>query len=244
MSEFSIQEEAGLSRAIQERLSEAKNYNRWIAGQFMPYAGRRILDVGAAIGNITTFFRDRDVIVTVDVVREFVEEIERRFADHPNFRAVAVDIADPRVLELVPERFDTITCANVLEHVEDDAAALAHMHALLEPGGRLLLLVPAFESLWGTMDDADHHFRRYRKATLVPRLHEAGFEVERLRYMNPLGMAGWLLNGKVLRRRIVDSGQYAFYDKLVPTLSRIESVVPPPFGLSLVAVARRRDVGA
>src|SRR5687767_11810698 len=184
---------AGLGFEIQQRLSEVDLYNEWIFEQFEPFIGDRVLDVGCAIGNITKQFMDRERVVGLDVAPEFVDEMRARFGDRPNFRAELIDIADPAVLSLAEERIDTIVCANVLEHVEDDARALAHMHELLVPGGRLLLLVPAFRFLFGTMDRADRHFRRYTKPEVHLRLDAAGFRMERLYYMNLVGTVGWFV---------------------------------------------------
>jgi SAM-dependent methyltransferase len=126
----------------------------------------------------------------------------------------------------------------VLEHVEDDRAALRRLHDALVPGGRLLLLVPAHPRLYGPIDRAVHHFRRYGRADLVGRLEEAGFHVERTIFFNRLGVLGWFVNGTLLRRRRVPGLQVRFQNLLVPLL-RAEARVPMPFGLSLIAIARR-----
>jgi SAM-dependent methyltransferase len=237
VSSSAIRESAGLSLEIQQRLSSVDHYNCWIFDRLAPYAGRRILDVGCAIGNITSHFLDRELVVGIDVVREFVEAVRERFANRTNFRAELADIAGSGVLALRSESFDTVVCTNVLEHVRDDRRGLEHMHTLLVPGGRLLLFVPAFPALWGTLDEADHHYRRYGRSELRTKLVDAGFRVERLAFTNPLGIVGWVLNGKVLKRQVVSAGQLRLYDRLVPALSRLERVVRPPLGLSLVAVA-------
>ena len=232
-------ESAGLGLEIQQRLEQVDRYNEWIFEQFRPFIGDRVLDVGCAIGNITKQFMDRELVVGLDVAQEFVDEMRRRFGHRPNFRAELIDIADPQVLTLSKERIDTIVCANVLEHVEDDAKALAHMHEILVPGGRLLLLVPAFRFLFGTMDTADRHHRRYTKPFVLQRLLAAGFQVERSYYMNIVGMLGWFVNGRVLKRQIVSDSHYSLYNRLVPTLARIERKMKPPVGLSVIAVARK-----
>ena len=236
-----IKSSAGVSLEIQKRLSQVDRYNQWIFEQFRPFIGQRVLDVGCAIGNITQFYLDREHVVGVDVVEEFVTEIRRRFGDRANFRAELFDIADPAVLSLANERIDTVVCINVLEHVENDALALDHIREILVPGGRLLLLVPAFAFLFGTMDEADHHYRRYRKPLLEQRLSRAGFRVEMMRYMNVLGMAGWFLNGKILKRQVISTSHYSLYNRLVPLLSRLERLAHPPVGLSLIAAARKPE---
>jgi SAM-dependent methyltransferase len=148
------------------------------------------------------------------------------------------------VRTLAKDCVDTIVCANVLEHVEDDRLALTNMRAILRGGGRLLLLVPAHPFLFGTMDQADEHFRRYTRSTLTNRVRAAGFEVERLYQMNALGIVAWFVNGKLLRRRLIPSTQYGLYNRLVPTLARAErGILRPPVGLSLVCIARTSAIG-
>lgn len=234
-----IKESAGLSLEIQGRLSEVDRYNEWIYEQFRPLIGKRILDVGCAIGNITRYYLDRELVVGIDVVEEFINKVQERFADRPNFKVLLVDIADSAVLSLASEKIDTIICVNVLEHVEDDILALNNMKQVLVAGGRLLLLVPAFKFLYGTMDIADNHYRRYHKQMLRDRLLETGFVVESQYYMNLIGMLGWFLNGKILRNEIIESSHYSFYNKIVPVIAKMEGLVHPPFGLSLISVARK-----
>lgn len=233
---------AGLGLEIQRRLSDVDRYNEWIYDQFSPYMGNRVVDVGCAIGNITKRYMDRELVIGLDVAQEFIEEMQARFGHKPNFRAHLIDVADPAVTSLSAENIDTIMCANVLEHVRDDGIALAHMFEILEPGGRLLLLVPAFDFLFGTMDTADNHFRRYTKRVVEERLKVAGFEVEKVYYMNPVGMLGWFVNGRILKRDIVSSSHYSIYNKIVPLLARIERRFKPPFGLSVIAVATKPGV--
>ncbi|HTD26018.1 MAG TPA: methyltransferase domain-containing protein, partial [Candidatus Elarobacter sp.] len=134
-------------------------------------------------------------------------------------------------------RFDTVVCANVLEHVADDAASLRAMRALLAPGGRVVLIVPALHALYGTIDAAIGHHRRYTREEIDAKLHAAGLEVEHVSYFNLLGMVGWWLNARVLKRRSVPGLQARLNDRLVPLL-RLERRLKPPIGMSLLAVGR------
>jgi SAM-dependent methyltransferase len=237
-----LRDSAGLGFEIQTRLAAADNYNAWIAAQFRPYVGRALLDVGCALGNVTQFFLDRERVIAVDVAADFVDEIRRRFGDRPGFTAFQGDAADPLLPSRVAgEGIDTILCVNVLEHVEDDERALANFADILPPGGHLCLLVPAYPWLYGTMDEADDHFRRYTRAGLRSAVAAAGFRVARLRPFNLLGIAGWFLNGKILRRRLIPAAQYGSYNRLVPLLTLLERAVPPPAGLSLVCVAEKES---
>ncbi len=150
-------------------------------------------------------------------------------------RTVVDDLARTRLAE----RFDAIVCVNVLEHITDEIGALENARRMLGEAGRLLLLVPACEAAFGTLDEADGHCRRYSRWTLTAALKATGYEVLLMRYMNMLGLIGWWWEGKVVRRRVHRPEALGVFDRLVPVMKTIERILRPPFGLSLLAVARR-----
>jgi len=143
------------------------------------------------------------------------------------------------VEQLRDYKFDTTILLNVLEHIPDDARALACIHRLLAPGGRLLLLVPAERYLYGTLDRALGHYRRYQPGPLRELVVGNGFEIESFRYMNLPGILGWFLNGRVLRRELLPRPQLALFNVLAPLFERCEAAIPPPRGQSLVAICRK-----
>jgi 2-polyprenyl-3-methyl-5-hydroxy-6-metoxy-1,4-benzoquinol methylase len=222
---------------IQQVLSTAHNYNRWIYSQIEPYLGRRILDVGCAIGNITQFYVDRELIIGVDVVSEELEVARERFKDK-NYEAYHMDVSSDALRDFRARELDTAVCLNVLEHVEDDVHALQNMSQTLTPGARICLLVPVNKWLFGPMDAIDHHYRRYTKSELNLKIREAGLSIEHQNYFNMLGIAAWFFTNRVMRRSLAAPVQYSLYDSLVPILSRIERLVPPPTGLSLVTICK------
>jgi SAM-dependent methyltransferase len=226
---------------IQSTLAKhAANYNRWIYDQIAPFVGQRILDVGCAIGNITQFYADRELIIGVDVVPEEIAVARERFAGK-NFEAFHMDVSSPSLLQFRDRNLDTAVCLNVLEHVEDDVHALRNMRDTLQPGSHICLLTPCNKWLFGPMDAVDHHFRRYTRVELNAKLAEAELSVVHQRYFNLLGIAAWFLTNKVFQRPFAAPGQYSIYDKLVPFLSRIERAIPPPNGLSIVTICKTPD---
>ena len=238
MAEASLVHSSPIALQIQNRLAKnAANYNRWIYDQIGPFLGQRILDVGCAIGNITQFYADRDLIVGVDVIPEEIEVARARFAGM-HFEAHLMDVSDDALLGFRKHDLDTAVCLNVLEHLEDDVHALRNMRGALAPGGMILLLVPVNKWLYGPMDALDHHFRRYTKQELNAKLAEADLEVEHQHYFNLLGIPAWYFTNRVLRRSMAAPAQYSIFDRLVPVLSRIERVIRPPTGLSLVTICR------
>jgi glycosyltransferase involved in cell wall biosynthesis len=220
------------------RLLRAERYNRWMFRQLAPWVGQRVLEIGAGIGSFTRYLTGRELVVATELNSHYLRILENTFERHTWVEVMPLDLTDFDPAPLAARGLDTIVCLNVLEHVEDDRGALRRLHASLAPGGRLLLLVPAHEWLFGAIDRAIDHHRRYERAGLVAKLEEAGFRVEHAQFFNRLGVLGWYLNSVVLRRTRVPGLQLHLQNLLVPLL-RAEAALPLPFGLSLVAVARR-----
>lgn len=218
-----------------ERIAAASRYNRWMFDRLRPWVGRRVLEIGAGIGNMSAFLVDRERVVLTDAEPHYLGRLRERFAARPQVAVAELRLpdVDPR---LKAERFDTVIGLNVLEHIDDDAAALRALHGLLEPGGRLVLLVPSLRALYGTLDEALGHFRRYAPAELSAKLAAAGFRLRHLEYFNLAGILGWWLLGRVLRRRIISPGVLRCYELLVP-LFRLERLLPWRIGQSLIAIA-------
>jgi SAM-dependent methyltransferase len=230
-------EESLTLTATLNQLSEVSRYNRWIYDQIAPALGRRVLEVGSGTGNITEFLlaAGREVVAT-DVVASYRDEVRERFRGRANLQVGSLNHAAPP--QFVAQPFDTVVCLNVLEHIEDDRFALGQMRETLKPGGRLALLVPAHRLLHGAFDDAVGHYRRYSRRGLKEILERAGFAVESLKFFNAAAALPWFVNGRLLRRAYLPEGQVSLADRLVPLL-RLEKFVGPPFGISLVAIARK-----
>src|SRR5262249_47930540 len=155
----------------------------------------------------------------------------------PNVEVRPFDLGQPSVDGFQAGSFDTVVCANVLEHIDQDVQALRTLHRLLAPGGRVVLVVPALRPLYGSIDQAIGHYRPYSADEIGQKLAAAGLDVEHVHYFNLLGVPGWFLNARLLRRRSVPGFQARVNDWLVPLL-RLERHVSLPLGMSLLAVGR------
>ncbi len=125
----------------------------------------------------------------------------------------------------------------MLEHIEQDETALRNIYDLLKPGGQLLLLHPW---LYGSLDQHLGHRRRYRMTGLRYMLEATGFRVVYLKYFNRIGILGWVLNSRVLRRKRLSSFQLRIYNLFVP-LFKLERFFPFPFGISILAVGEKSE---
>jgi SAM-dependent methyltransferase len=222
------------------RMADVEAYNAWVYRQICPYLGSRVLEVGCGIGNMTGYYVDRPLVVCVDLLQESLALVRNRFPGRLNLHALQGDIcAEATVAAVAPYGCDTAVMLNVLEHIEDDARALESIHRMLVPDGQLLLLVPAGRYLYGTLDHALGHYRRYEPADLRRLLLQAGYQLESLRYMNLPGVLGWFLNSRVLRRQLLPRPQLALFNILAPLFENVERWIPPPHGQSLIAVCRK-----
>lgn len=224
-----------------ERMDNATNYNAWLGRKFNEHLGQRVLEIGAGIGTITREIEaGRELVVALEIEQHYVEQLQEKFRDKAHVRPYLSDVALADWPSLKRERIDSILLSNVLEHIPDDAGAVRRFREILEPGGKVVIFVPALQQLFGSMDEAVGHYRRYTPATLRAVLENNGFTVRRLDWMNLVGIPGWFLNARVFKRRSIPPFQLKVYDFIAPLLARAESYVRLPVGLSLFAVAEAR----
>jgi len=235
---FNLLEAAAYTLGDQARMSQAKNYFAWQARLVTREIGRRVIEIGCGVGNFTGALLDRDAILALDKEPGCIEELQGRYASHPNLRALIcdADALNERRSDLAGFAADSCVCLNVLEHIADHATALRAMASLLIPGGAIVLLVPAFPALYGPIDRNLGHYRRYTLDSLTRLAAGTGLRVRKTHYVNCAGFFGWWLNSHILRRETQSEKQIAAFERLVPVLSRVEGIAHPPFGQSLFAV--------
>lgn len=232
------QESLALTATLNQ-LAELDRYNHWIYEQIAVAMGHRVLEVGSGTGNITQFLcADGREVVATDVVPSYRNELQRQFGDRTNVQVSQFDLDAKAPAEFLAKPFDTVVCLNVLEHIEDDLFALQQMRDVLEPGGKMALLVPAHRFLYGEFDRAVGHFRRYEKRELTDKLKQTGFVVREMKFFSLLATLPWLVNGRILKRDYLPTGQANFANRLVPLL-KLEKFIGPPCGLSLIAIAQK-----
>ena len=219
-----------------EVMAEARNYNQFLCDLVYRYSdgADSVVDFGAGIGTFSG---------CLDLAPQDVHCVETEAAFRESILQKGFN-AYSDTAELAPGSIPYVFTLNVLEHIEDDAAAVDNLYDLLKPGGRLFVYVPAFNILFTSMDSHVGHHRRYRLRKLVRLIEDAGFVVEKSAYTDALGFFATLvfklfdnpepapLNPRMVR----------FYDRLIFPLSRLLSIpLAKVLGKNAYVVARKPD---
>lgn len=222
-----------------DSLAEAKNYYAWVLRQFEPYLGPTVIEVGAGIGTFSEYLLGSPKVqklIAVEPAANTLPHLQERFRNDERVQVLPGYLSD----HYTALSANAVAAVNVLEHVEDDAAFLTEAHAAVVPGGHLLLFVPAIPAIYGTLDKVFEHHRRYTKASLRKVVESTGWKPGRIAYMNFPGIAAWFVAGRVLRKTSIAPADAKAYDRLVvPWISRLEQIVPPPIGSNILAIATR-----
>jgi len=250
---------------LYKQLREIERSHWWFRGrrevllaalERLEVRAERILDCGCGAGSNLDVLAARFPgarILGIDVEKDPLEFCHAE-------RTMPVAQADAAQLPFAGDAFDLVAALDTIEHVEVDLQALSELHRVCRPGGTLFLTVPAFQLLWGNIDEIGHHHRRYRRAQLVERVRKAGFEVRLVRYFNTLlfppiaavRLAARAWDGAARRHPEPDGELRSDFDlvkqgPLNELLARVLGLegsllgIPFPFGVSILLVGRRRE---
>lgn len=238
-----------MDRAIFAAMRDAEAAHWWFAGRrrilasvlerLPPAPGPRVLDAGAGFGGNVPLLERHGIVIAL--------EPDGDAAQGAATRAPAVRALFAPHLPFATASFGLVGLFDVLEHVPDDAAAAAEIARVLQPGGRLVLTVPAHPWLFGPHDVAHHHHRRYTRAGLQRVLGEAGLVVERCTFFNALLFPAAVMARAAARLRgdakvsttLVPPPGNALLARLFGAERHLLRHLDLPTGLSLLAVARR-----
>ncbi len=242
IARFALTDRIYVDDAVQmaSHLARAPRFNAWMADVVRPYLGQRLLEIGSGTGTVTRHLVPREVYVASDVNPIFIHALANMSADRPDLAARYADVRDLASLPSIPGGYESVICLNVIEHVDDDVAALRNVRSLLADGGRIIVLVPQGPWNLGSLDAVLGHRRRYTGTSLREAAAAAGLELTHLIPFNRCSSLPWWLSGKVLRRRRFGSLQMRLVNLLTPLFRLVDGWIPLP-PLSLIAVMERRD---
>jgi SAM-dependent methyltransferase len=208
----------------------------------LPAGGSRLAELGCGSGGMLEAIGRFGAAVGV--------ETDPALRAHALARGLDVRAGSlPEAVPLEAGAWDAVCLFDVLEHVDDEAGAVAACRRLLAPRGRLFVTVPAYRWLWSRHDELLGHRRRYTARRLRGAVEAAGLAVERLTYFNTL-LAPAVMAVRLARAALRRPGHDL--DRPAPLVNRVLAAcfaaearllrwVSPPFGISLLLVARRAD---
>lgn len=206
----------------------------WALRRFVVGKGK-VLDYGAGSGGMRTALSEFGEVFAFEP-----DEEARKEASQRGYAKVIENDSD--IAKVV---YDVAAFCDVLEHVQDDVGTLVRIKRTLAPGGHVVITVPAYQWMWSAHDVTHHHFRRYTRTQVRELLEKAGFEVRFASYWNAM-----LFPLAVLMRLLGKSGEGSLglpgvinetLLALIGIEARMTRIVPLPFGLSVVAVGRKRE---
>ena len=242
-----------MERQVYDRMAELADTHWWyvarrrvltdlIRREVRPPRQANILEIGCGTGHNLRALNEFGHVDAVEVDPEARElatkKLGKRIASSPL----------PQLDDVDDRGYDLIAALDVIEHVEDDAAAIAAIAARLKPGGKLLMTVPAHQWMWSAHDVVNHHKRRYSKAALRRLLEGSPLAIDRIGYFNsllfPLAVAARMAGKATGRDDSDDSLPPAPLNRLFTAIFGLERYavgrLPLPLGLSLFAVASAR----
>jgi glycosyltransferase involved in cell wall biosynthesis len=221
------------SVVTRQALGKAPRFRRWILGQFGDHFGQSVLEVNAGPGHTTSHLLDRNRLVVTDSDPVHVETLRRRFGHLEN---IDVQLADFEFGTPDISQVDTVLLFDGLQRAAEPKELLARIAECVDPGGNILIQVPAGRDLFGPTDESAGHVRRFDQPDLEDLIRAAGLEMISIESFNRLGAFGWRLHQGIGAIRIT-TGEARTFDLLVPLARRID-LVSSGLGLSLLAVAR------
>ncbi len=204
-----------------------------------------LLDIGSGNGILGTHVYHRFNSITLsDYSQEIVEMLKKRFTRDKKLKVLELNAEE----FVTKEKYNTITVCDVLEHLDDDGGCLRSCRDALAKNGVLFITVPAFQYLYGLRDKKYGHRRRYSKKDLRKVLEENGYSIQSLYYWNCIGVVPYLVSEKIFSKplhapaRSGDEGVISkIINKFLYAILMVESFTWVPFGLTLVAVCRKKS---
>jgi glycosyltransferase involved in cell wall biosynthesis len=225
---------------ILNRLGRADRFNGWMAATIRPYIGQNVLEIGSGIGNLTRKLIPRKAYQATDINAFYLQIMNNMKVDKPYLTVSFLDLNDVSEMKRSGQRYDTVICLNVIEHLEDDMRAMRNIADLTDRGGRAIVLVPQSPALYGSLDSVLGHKRRYDQAGLRRLAAESGFRVNAIIPFNRISSIPWYINGRILKKETFGLPQMVILNLFTPIFRRIDRFLPFT-ALSLIAVLEKDE---
>lgn len=218
----------------------AKHWKNYFSQQIKPYIKGIVLEVGAGIGATTLLLNDgsAEKWLLLEPDKKMSEGLKNKietkeFPENCQLQTGTIDT--------VISTFDTIIYVDVLEHIENDGEEMKKAANLLNAGGHIIVLSPAFQLLYNPFDKAIGHYRRYNKKTLR-NITPTGLQLVSSKYYDSIGYFAALMNKLFLRKKYPTQKQVLFWDnRMVPVSKVTDRLLFHSFGKSIIAVWKKSE---
>ena len=242
-----------MERAVYQQMAELDDRHWWyrarrqiiadlIRREALPPKNARILEIGCGTGHnlaMLAGFGQVDGLELDDEARALSEKrLGRKVMRSPL----------PELGEVPDRQYDLIGAFDVIEHIDDDSAALASIAAKLKPAGKFVMTVPAHQWMWTAHDVVNHHKRRYSRRSLKQLIEGSPLKLEHIGYFNSLLFPLAVAERAASRLRHKDDAEVKLppaplnraLEKIFAAERYLVGRLPLPPGLSLFAVASAR----
>ena len=225
-----------------EAMMQADNYYRWLVKTIKPYLGNSIIEVGSGVGSFSKLLLETKP-TTLDLIepsKQTYSALKKNIKSNENTKVTIHNSYLKGKEYKLKGRADTCVYINVFEHIEDDLAEAKRVAKILKPGGNLIIFVPALMGLYSNFDKSIGHYRRYNQDRLSRLSNKAGLRVQKLQYMDMIGMAPWWFSFVLMKRKGLIGPLVKVYDNIcIPIISTVERVLKPPVGKNILLVAEK-----
>lgn len=207
--------------------------------------GENVLDIGSGAGHFLAKLQLEGFKAEgVEPDKNLLELSKNLYNNSIKVHEVGAENVDS-----INEKFDTITMIDVLEHIKNDSTVLRNVANKLNPGGRLVILVPAYQFLYTERDKEIGHFRRYSPSQLRRRLSDSGYKIVEMRTWNVIGFFAYLMFEKMTKKKIsraMRTGKKKGTFKKITHkildywMGKIENKINFGFGLSIICIATKK----
>jgi SAM-dependent methyltransferase len=217
------------------------NYVQWITRIIRPHLGDTVLEIGAGMGTLSGRLMARRLrYVAAENDELNLHALRNRFLKTPSVEVIELDPEKSADYEKLGESFDTVLCLNLLEYVEDPAAAVRNIASVLRPGGKVVVLVPQNPGLFSVLDKSLGLKRRFSARDVEEILADNGLAVTDSTQVNKVSALAWLVQGRVFRRKRLGKPMLKVFDKTMWLWRMLDKALPWK-GLSLVVVATKQE---
>ena len=219
-----------------ERFDNANFHIKYCLSIIKKYIKGDILEVGAGCGSFTRNYYKKDLrsITLTETDTKNIFDLKKNFKNFDN-----IEVSDLSV-DKIEKKFDSILYFHVLEHIEDDIKEIEDAKKRLKVGGHLIIMVPAHQKIYGNLDKAVGHFRRYERKFFKDNFQD--LEKVNLKYLDAIGFILYYLNKIVFKKETFPSNFKIFlWDKIfTPFTIIIDFITNYNFGKCIIATYKKK----